>query len=107
MSETTATAEPDDTLRLTDEGLEMPEFLKGYSGSFRVRTADVTGDMETTDAGLPETEFYDGVIAVYPDDDGDYNPDLASGLMAISTPEHGEEIYEIVDERTDADEEDE
>lgn len=94
----------DNTLRLTDDGLEMPEFLKGYVGTFQIRTADITGEFTTTDSGLPETDFYDGVIAVYPDDDGDYNPELEPGLLAISTPEHGEEIFEIVDE-TEADEE--
>lgn len=93
----------DGTLRLTDDGIEMPAFLKGYVGSFKIRTADITGDFQTTDHGMPDTEFYDGPIAVYPDDDGDYNPDLGAGFMAIGTPRHGEEIFEIIDERTEVD----
>lgn len=92
--------EPDADLRLTDEGLEMPEFLKGYVGEFTMRTANVTGEFETSDAGLPESEFYDGLIAVYPED-GDYHGDLTAGLMGISTTEHRETVYRIVDERTD------
>lgn len=96
--------EADDQLRLTDEGIEMPEFLKGYSGKFQLRTADITGTMETTEAGLPETEFYEGLLNVYPDDDGDYNPDLAAGYMALSTPVHDEMIYEVIDERTEVSE---
>lgn len=94
------TVEADATLRLTDEGLEMPEFLKGYVGSFTLRTADITGTFETTDHGMPETKFYDGPIAAYPDDDGDYNPDLGSGYMALATPDHGEEIFAVLDERS-------
>lgn len=94
------TVQPDGTLRLTDEGIQMPDFLKGHVGSFTIRTADVTGELQTTEHGLPETDFYDGVIAIYPDDDGEYNPDLGPGLMAIETPQHGEDVFEIIDERT-------
>ena len=93
--------EVDGQLRLTDEGLELPEFLKGHVGEFTLKTADITGTYQTTDAGMPTDDFYDGPIAVYPDDDGDYNPELGPGYLAIGTPEHGEEIFEIIDERTD------
>lgn len=96
----TPTKTPDDELRLTDDGLEMPVFLRGYVGSFTIRTPQITGDFETTDSGLPEDEFYDGVIATYPED-GDYHGDLREGLLAISTPRHTETVYEIHDERTD------
>ena len=91
---------PDATLRLTDDGLEMPEFLKGYVGTFQIRTPKVTGGFETTDSGLPDAEFYDGVIAAYPEA-GDYHGDLEAGLMGISTDEHRETVYEIIDERTE------
>jgi hypothetical protein len=93
---------PDATLRLTDDGLELPEVLKGYVGEFQIRTPKVTGTFETTDAGLPDGDFYDGVIAVFPDA-GAYHGDLDAGMMAISTDEHRETVYEIIDERTEAD----
>jgi len=89
--------EPDTALRLTDDGIEMPEFLKGYVGEFSIRTPNVTGDFETTETGLPDVEFYDGVIAAYPES-GDYHSDLREGLMAISTTEHRETVFEIIDE---------
>jgi len=96
------TKSPDATLRLTDAGLELPEFLKGYVGEFRIRTPRRTGTFETTDAGLPDVDFYDGVIAVYPGR-GTCHGDLDAGMMAISTAEHRETVYEIIDERTEAD----
>lgn len=92
--------EPDHTLKLTDEGLEMPDFLKGYVGEFEIRTPNVTGEFETTDHGLPEDDYYDGVIAAYPDD-GDYHGDLREGLMGISTTDHRETVFEIIDERSE------
>lgn len=94
------TAEPDETLRLTDEGIEMPDMLRGYVGSFTLRTADITGDFETTESGLPDTDYFDGVIAVYPEDDGDYNPHLEEGLMSLETDEHPERVFRVVDETT-------
>ena len=92
------TKEPDAELRLTDDGLEMPGFLKGHVGDFTIRTPSATGEFETTDAGLPTDEYYDGAISAYPDG-GDYHGDLRAGLMAISTDQHPETVYEIVDER--------
>lgn len=94
------TKTPDGELRLTDDGLEMPAFLRGYVGSFTMRTPSLTGDFETTDSGLPDEPFYDGVIAAYPED-GDYHGDLCETLAAFSTPTHGETVYEIHDERTE------
>jgi len=94
------TKTPDKDLRLTDDGLEMPDFLKGYVGEFTIRTPNVTGDLETSDAGMPEGDFSDGVIDVYPEG-GDYHGDLEEGMLAISTDEHGETVYEVVDERTE------
>lgn len=46
------TKTPDAELRLTDEGLEMPEFLKGYTGTFTMRTPSITGEFETI---VPQT----------------------------------------------------
>ena len=94
------TKTPDAELRLTDDGIEMPEFLQGYSGEFTMRTAAVTGEFETSDAGLPETEFWDGIIAEYPES-GTWHGDLKAGMMGLSTPEHRETVYKIVDERGD------
>jgi len=98
--ESVPTKTPDATLRLTDDGLEMPEFLRGYVGTFEIRTPGVTGEFETAEAGLPDVEFYDGVIAIYPDA-GEYHGDLEAGLMGISTDEHPETVYEIINERTE------
>ena len=100
--ESVSTTSPDATLRLTDDGLELPEVLKGHVGTFQIRTPRRTGTFETTDAGLPDVDFYDGVIAVFPDA-GTYHGDLDAGMMAISTDGHRETIYEIIDERTEAD----
>ena len=96
------TKEPDATLKLTDDGLEMPDFLKGYVGSFQIRTPNLTGEYDTTDAGLPTDEYWDGIIAAYPEE-GEYHGDLREGLMAISTDDHRETVYEIVDEREEVD----
>lgn len=92
---------PDSTLELTNNGLEMPEMLKGYSGVFTLRTASITGEYTTTDAGLPDTDYYDGLIAAYPDDDGDYNEYLGRGLLSFETSEHTELVFRIVDKRAD------
>lgn len=92
--------EPDATLKLTDDGLEMPEFLKGYVGEFEIRTPSITGKLETEAVGLPEDDYFDGIIAVRPSD-GDYHGDLREGLLAISTTDHRETVYEIIDERTE------
>lgn len=87
---------PDATLKLTDKGLQMPTFLRGYVGEFTVRTPNVTGEVETTDDGLPDADFYDGVIAVYPSS-GDYHGDLEEGMMGLSTTNHRETVYKIID----------
>ena len=96
------TKEPDAALRLTDNGITMPEFLKGYVGEFKIRTPNVTGEFETTDEGLPTDDTYDGVIANYPES-GDYHGDLREGLLAISTPRHPETVFEVIDEREEDD----
>lgn len=94
------TKTPDGALRLTDDGLEMPVFLRGYVGEFTMRTPSVTGDFETTTSGLPDEPFYDGPIAAYPEA-GEYHGDLREGLLAFSTPTHGETVYEVQDERSE------
>ena len=97
--------QPDAALRLTDEGITMPEFLKGYVGDFTIRTPNVTGELETSDEGMPTGDVYDGILAMYPES-GDYHGDLREGLLAISTPKHPETVFEVIDEReeTEADE---
>jgi hypothetical protein len=91
---------PDATLRLTDGGIEMPGWLKGYTGTFTMKTPSVDGDLETTDEGMPDTEFYDGPIAAMPES-GDYNEHIPAGCMILTAPGRPETLYEIVDERTD------
>jgi DNA-binding PadR family transcriptional regulator len=90
----------DATLRLTDDGIELPDWLQGHTGTFEIRTGDVSGEYETTDAGLPETQFYDAPFAVVPDA-GDYNPHIPDGHMVITAPDEPEWCYEVVDERSD------
>jgi len=94
------TKSPDAELRLTDDGLEMPAFLKGYVGEFRMRTPSLTGEFETTDSGLPTDDFYNGIIAACPES-GDYHGDLEAGMMGLSTDDRRETVYRIIDERTD------
>lgn len=90
----------DDELRLTDEGIELPDWLRGYTGSFTLKTGSIDGDFETTDEGLPDTEFYDGVIAAYPDT-GDWNPHIPEGHLILTATGEPEWCYDIIDERTD------
>lgn len=92
----------DDELRLTDEGIELPEWLRGYTGSFTLRTGSIDGEFNTTDEGLPDAEFYDGVIASYPGD-GDWNPQIPEGHLILTAPGEPEWCYNILDERTDSD----
>jgi len=99
-AETVPEKTPDATLRLTDDGIEMPEFLKGFIGEFKIRTPNVTGEFETTPDGLPDEEYYDGVIAAYPEA-GDYHSDLTEGVMAISTEDHPEAVYQVLDSRSE------
>ena len=99
--ETVPTKTPDDTLKLTDEGIDVPEYLQGYVGGFTVRTPNITGEFQTTEHGIPKRDVWNGPIAAYPDG-GDYHGDLREGLLAISTERHPEVVFEIIDERTEA-----
>lgn len=90
------------TLRLTDDGLEMPEPLKGYVGQFEIRTGAITGQINTTDEGMPTDDFYDGVIAVYPEG-GDYNEGLDDGEIVFQIRGHPDIKYTVIDERTEDD----
>ncbi len=91
----------DETLRLTDDGLEMPDWLRGHVGEFIIKTCNIDGDLSTTDAGLPDVDFWDGPIAALPEDEGDYNSHIPGGHMVITTPDEPERCYDIVDERSD------
>jgi len=96
------TKEPDAALYLTDDGITMPEFLKGYVGEFTIRTPNVTGELETSDEGMPTDDVYDGIFAKYPKE-GDYHGDLREGLLAISTPRTPETVFEVIDKREEDD----
>lgn len=88
-------------LRLTDDGLEMPEMLRGYKGQFEVRTPQITAQLNTSEEGLPDTDFYDDVFAVYPEA-GDYNDHIEEGQMVVSVRGGVPDTkFEIVDERTE------
>ncbi len=90
----------DGTLQLTDDGIELPEWLRGHTGSFTIQTGNIDGEYETTDTGLPDEQFYDGPIAAMPEG-GDYNPHIPDGHMVITAPGEPEWCYEIVEERSD------
>lgn len=84
-------------LVVDDDGLHVPEWLVGFVGEFQMRTPNVEGDLETTDDGLPPVV---GPLGAYPEE-GDYHEDLDEGEMALSTPEHDEVVYQIIDQRTE------
>lgn len=87
-------------LCLTDGGIEMPDMLRGYQGQFEIRTPNITGQMNTTEEGLPDTDFYDGPIAAYPNA-GDYNEHINEGEMVIQARGHPDTKFTIVDERSE------
>lgn len=96
-------SEPDDirdggVLRLTEDGIQMPDFLRGFSGTFMMFTPNVDGELETTEEGLPDVEYYDGIFAV-DTNSGDYNEWLEAGDIAFETPNHPVTRYTILDER--------
>ena len=90
------TEQVDGRLVVTEEGLEIPEWLQGFVGEFDTRTPNVTVELTTTEHGLGE--HLDALSTV--PGAGDYHEDLEAGQMALSAPGHEERIYEIVDERS-------
>jgi len=86
------------TLRLTDEGIEMPEMLKGYVGQFEIKTPTITAQFNTTNSGLSTDDYSDTVWATYPGD-GDYHAHLDAGEMIIQCRGHPDTLFEIIDER--------
>jgi len=86
------------TLQLTDDGIELPEMLKGYTGQFEIKIGSRTGQFNTTDAGLPETDYYDGPIAVYPEG-GDYNDGIDDGEMVIQARGYRDTKFTVIDKR--------
>jgi hypothetical protein len=84
-------------LELRDDGLEIPEELVGYVGTFQIRTPNVDGDLETTDAGLPEFLPTLGSMT----EAGDWNEDIEAGEIAFSAPGFSERKFAIVDERSE------
>ncbi len=90
----------DETLELTEEGIEMPDMLRGYQGEFKYHTASVTGTINTIASGYPDAEYFDGAIATYPHDDGNKNLYLAPGYIGLQTDERPEEkVFKVVDKR--------
>lgn len=84
-------------LVVDDDGLYIPDWLVGFVGEFQIRTANIEGDLTTTEDGLPPVVW---TLGVYPEE-GDYHDDLTEGELALSTPEHDEVVYEIIDQRTE------
>jgi len=90
-------------LRLTDEGIEMPEMLKGYVGQFEIKTNNITAQMNTTEAGLPEDDISDVVWATYPGSaDGDYNNDIEHGEMVVQARGYPATKFSVIDERDES-----
>jgi hypothetical protein len=87
------------TLRLTDDGIEMPEMLKGYVGQFEIKTATITAQFNTTEQGLPTDDYSDEVWATYPGDGG-YHAHLDAGEMLIQCRGAPDTLFEVVDERS-------
>jgi hypothetical protein len=65
-----------------------------------MKTPNLTGQFNTTDKGLPDSDFYDGPIAAYPED-GDYHAHLSEGEVIICCRVHRDTLFQIVDERSD------
>lgn len=95
------TLEADGTLVLDDEGLHLPDWIVGFTGTFSVRTPSITMRPTTTERGLGEVS---DILGSWPGP-GNYHEDLEEGMMAFSTPDHAETVYEIDDRRTETDEE--
>jgi len=88
------------TLELTDDGIEMPDMLKGYVGQFEIKTAKITAQFNTTDQGLSTDDYSDTVWAHYPES-GDYNAGLAEGEMVIQARGYPDTKFTIQDNRED------
>lgn len=88
-----------DTLELTDEGIEMPERLKGYVGQFEIKTPNVTAQFNTTEKGLTTDDYSDAVWGVYPDG-GDYHDELDEGEMIIQARGYSAKKYRVIDKRS-------
>lgn len=93
-------ADVDGELRVTEEGLEIPEEIVGYVGEFQIRTPNVDGVLTTTYAGLPEFLSVLGEIT----ESGDYNEDLEAGQIAISADGFPEKVYRQIDDRGNSEE---
>lgn len=84
----------------------MPEMLRGYTGQFEMKVPNVTGQFNTTDSGLPDEEFWDGPLAVYPAE-GTYHEHLDEGEMVLQCRGYPNTLFQIVDEREEVGEDDE
>lgn len=87
-------------LRLTDEGLEMPEMLKGYVGQFEIKTGTVTAQLNTTKNGLTTDDYSDAVWAAYPQG-GDYHAHLDAGEMIVQCRGQPDAFFKVVDRRSE------
>lgn len=88
--------DPDGTLVLDDDGLHLPDWLVGYTGTFTVETPTITM-RPTTSKGLGEVS---DTLGAYPNA-GEWNERLEEGMLAFRTPGHEEMVYEIDDRRSE------
>ena len=85
------------SLTVTDEGIESPDWLTGFEGTFQIRNPLVTGDM-TTDGELPADFRIPGGIDQEEDPEEAYNPELCPDLFEISADGRTQQ-YALIDER--------
>lgn len=88
-----------ETLHITEEGLELPDWLQGHVGSFSLKTPNVDGDLETTEHGLGT---HNQVLASVPEP-GDYNEELDEGQLALRKPGYPWRVYQVVDTTEEGD----
>lgn len=88
--------EPDGTLVLDDNGLHIPDWLVGYTGRLTIHQPTLKVQPRIADPGLPEVS---GILQSYPED-GNWDDRLDAGMIALSTSDDGERIYEIDDQRS-------
>lgn len=88
------------TLRLTDEGLELPEWFRGYTGRFTVKTSTLSCTVSTGNAPVPDDELWDGPIAAVPQDEENCCSRIPSGCLVLTAPGKLERCYRIVDKRS-------
>jgi len=85
------------SLTVTDKGIESPDWLTGFRGTFRIRNPVVTGDL-TTDGELAADFRIPGGVDREEDPNEAHNPELCPDLFEISADGRTQQ-YMLIDER--------